>query len=320
MPNNAAFDFFKKRILLLSDAAWGGNTLWTDVENWLKNFKGETGNTIEIEQIHALFILSQFLFFGGRQIRELLHALYRDNFYIPLVQKIRKDNNNTRDLNEIKSILQREIGLTRFLGIGNPSESGAHLLYYFRQENNLPSSLFLDISHLIKIEKDKYGNDITNLLDTNIKRYIFIDDICGTGYNAITCSNNLLSNINNNVEFCYLTLFATTSGLSEVNRNTVFKGNCKTIFELDNTYKILADDSRYILNCPDHINQEIISKIVKHYGMTLWEEHPCGYGDNQLVLGMYHNIPNNTIPIVWYGDGAWVPIFKRYVKVKGIEI
>ena len=139
------YENLKRRILTLSNEVWDGYPKWSDVENWLTNFNGLTKNTVEVEQLHALFILSEFLYFGSRQIRVLLQAMYRDHFIIPLVEKI-KNKYHTKDINEINKYLIKEIELTRFLGIGNPSESGIHLLYYFRQENVLPSSLFCDIA------------------------------------------------------------------------------------------------------------------------------------------------------------------------------
>jgi len=319
------FDKLKSRILTLADWAWEGYPLWPNINNWLQNFKGLTGNTIEQEQIHALFILSEFLFFGSKQIRALLHALFRDHFLIPLIQKIRENNDNTRDLNKINDILKKEIGITRFLGIGDPSESGGHLLYFFRQENNLPPSIFWEKLNILKTIKDTKGKLVTELTDPEISRYVFIDDMCGTGKKIITHLKKLLSEINiidNKIEFYYLTLFGTVSGLERIRKETLFKENCTAIFELDTTYRLLSNNSRYIGNCPKIINKNIIFKIVKHYGIKLWRKFPCGYGNSQLILGMHHNIPNNTIPIIWYEDenNTWTPIFKRYVKAKEIKL
>jgi hypothetical protein len=52
--------------------------------------------------------------------------------------------------------------------MGNPAESGTHLLYYFRQVNNINKDLFIDQSKV-------------DLSDTQIKRYIYIDDMSITG-------------------------------------------------------------------------------------------------------------------------------------------
>jgi len=319
------YNLLKKRILTLSTEVWEGYPNWDDVENWLNNFNGLTENSIEDERLNALFILSEFLYFGSRQIRAMLKAMYRDHFIIPLIQKIRNTNNNTRDINLINTLLKKEIELTRFLGIGNPSESGIHLLYYFRQENELHPSLFCDIATVLTIKEDENKKLFAELSNPEVKRYIFIDDMCGTGKTAKKYSDNFLLNIKNvnpNIEFHYLSLFGTSSGIIEVKQNTVFKENCYALFELDDSYKILSMNSRYFANCPKAINKDIVNNIIKIYGLSIWKEHPHGYGDSQLVLGMHHNIPNNTIPIIWWesDNDAWTPIFRRYKKSKGIKI
>jgi hypothetical protein len=317
------FEKLKGRIHILSTEVWDDYPKWGDIENWLKNYNGLTKNTDEVEKIHSLFILSEFLYFGSRQIRALLQAMYRDHFLIPLIQKVRAKHDNTRDINEINNYLIKEIELTRFLGIGNPSESGIHLLYYFRQENDLPPTLFCDIASVLTVKKDDNNKLFVELSEPDILRYIFIDDMCGTGATAKKFSDQMLlniKNVNKDIEFHYLTLFATSRGIDEVKRNTVFEENCFALFELDESYKILLDNSRYFANCPKIIDENIVKDIIKKYGLLTWKDNPYGFGDSQLLLGMHHNIPNNTIPIIWWEseNDAWIPIFKRYKKSQGI--
>jgi hypothetical protein len=319
---NSFFEDLKNRIIILSESAWDNRLLWADVQNWLNNFTGLTGESIEIEQLHALYILSQFLYFGSRQIRVLLQSLYRDLFIIPLIQEIRMMNNDTRDISIIKKILNRELRKTKFLGIGNPSESGIHLLYYFRQENYLPKKSFIDVSEIITMEKSNVDTYKIVLSYPNISRYVFIDDICGNGNTAIKYSKKTLAKIMNfdkTIKFYYLTLVGTTSGLESVRKHSVFQDNCRAVFELDSTYKILSDKSRYIASCPEFISVKTMEKLVKNYGLNLWAKNPCGFMNSQLILGLHHNIPNNTIPIIWFHNGhnSWVPIFRRYSKSMG---
>ena len=46
-------------------------------------------------------------------------------------------------------------------------------------------------------------------------------------------------------------------------------------------------------------------------------KHQLGYGDGQLLLGLFHNTPDNTLPIFWFNEEGkeWYPIFKRYNKI-----
>ena len=116
-------------------------TIWRDrrsnriYEEWLSNFKD--ASTEEKEKLHALFLLSKFMYFGNIELRELLKCVFRDLFKYPIVAEIRQNNGNSKDVVLIDKMFKEELSKTRFLGVGNPSESGVHLLYYFRQENNL---------------------------------------------------------------------------------------------------------------------------------------------------------------------------------------
>jgi hypothetical protein len=229
-------EYLKHRILVLSEKTWENKLSWKDVEVWLNNFDGSTGETKEKEQIHALYILSQFLYFGSKEIRVLLQALYRDLFLIPLIKEIREQNGGLKKKNEIKNKLKNELKKTRFLGIGNPSESGVHLLYYFRQENKLPITLFLDTSQILIRNKD--GNKV--LGNSKVLRYVFIDDVCGNGDTAIKYSKNVLTGVKviyENIQFYYLSIFGTKKGLENVQKNSLFNQRCSAVFELEKIIK-----------------------------------------------------------------------------------
>ena len=81
--------------------------------------------------------------FGNRQMRELIRVLYRDLFRYPIIEAVRRRNRDTTDSALIQRQFERRLHKTRFLGVGNPSESGCHLLYYYRQMNSLPTNLFI---------------------------------------------------------------------------------------------------------------------------------------------------------------------------------
>ena len=70
-------------------------------------------------------------------MRELMKALYRDLYRYPVIAKIRRSNNDTTDCIVIDRLFEEELNHTHFIGVGNPSESGCHLLYYFRQRKML---------------------------------------------------------------------------------------------------------------------------------------------------------------------------------------
>jgi hypothetical protein len=305
------------KLLSLSESIWEGKVKKPHIDEWLSNFKEDEPN-VPSERLHVLYLLQQFMYFGNRQIRELIKALYRDLYKYPIVEKIRRDNRDTNDVQFIFRAFCEELQKTRFLGMGNPSESGHYLLYFFRQENKLPKSLFIH-SHQVF---NRYGATAIDLRSPEVNRYVFIDDMCGSGTQASEYSEQILEDLkrlNPKAETAYYTLFSTTVGLSEVRDNTHFD-RVECIFELDDSFKCFSAESRYFKPKDVRIDPQFALDICKKYGEKLLPDHPLGYKDGQLLLGLHHNTPDNSLPIFWYDEPdvlPWIPIFRRYTKYYG---
>lgn len=313
------WDALTTRLVTLDERVWEGKASGPAVSSWLENFKGHTGATADLERLHALYILSQFMYFGAQEIRVLLRALYRELFLLPLSQRVRAE---TSDTAEFCARMEEERSATRFLGVGNPSESGVHLLYYFRQENGLSKSAFLDSAQIYDLA-DAHGQRKRVPRHPQVKRYIFLDDICGSGETAVRYSDNLLPELlaeQPEVEVWYFALFATSDGLRRVANETVFGTRCGAVYELDETYKWTGLNSRYLSALPDGLYRSLLTALPSSYGSLLLPEHPLGYQESELLLGFSHNTPDNTLPIIWFEQEHgtsenWYPIFKRYPKV-----
>ncbi len=309
-------DSLHDKIKRLSDSAWGGCVSRPDIENWVKQF-AQSVNVEDDEQLHALFLLSNFTYFGQAEIRELLRSLYRDLYKSPIVHAIRRANANTRDKDFIEDEFRRVLRNTRFLGIGNPSESGSHLLYYFRQENQLPKTLFIN-SHRI-FERD---GERMKVRSPEISHYIFIDDLCGSGTQASQYSQDILEPLKDSApeaKVFYLVLFATTAGLNSVRALNRFD-QVSAVFELDSSFRSLDPTSRIFKPEDKPFIREKVRATCEKYGTQLWPEHPLGYKDGQLLMGFNHNTPDNTLPIFWKDQDAalpWTSIFRRYDKDYG---
>ena len=164
------------------------------IEDWLRCFgsdcvPGSPG------RLQALYLLSRFMYFGDEEVRALLRALYRDNFKYPIVASIRRTMGNTRNVDELNTAYKSELSKSRFLAIGNPAESGAHLLYHFRQENELDSRLFISTHELFDLTAKE-----PILALPAVSRYIFIDDFCGSGSQGVRYSKALLARIRSAAE------------------------------------------------------------------------------------------------------------------------
>ncbi|MHB1115542.1 phosphoribosyltransferase-like protein [Sideroxydans sp.] len=338
-----SFENLKKRILILNEKVWEGRLTWPSIEEWLENFTGKVTDK-DAERLHAVFWLSQFMYFGGREIRVLLKSMYRDLYLYPIIQEVRSRLSPTATESEIELAVRDELKHTRFIGVGNPSESGVHLLYYFRQENGLSKKLFIDSVQIFtrssdrsaswpkktfKIIADLVRGRTRRLRSPEVRRYVFLDDICGSGDTAIDYSDEILTELmrlNPTAKVSYYSLFATKIGLQKVEQGSLFGENCGAVYELDSSYRCLSDASRYLKILPKDIDRDLAVQLVKHYGMLLNPDYASGYKDSQMLMGFHHNTPDNTVGIIWNdslnGRAAipWKPVFKRYPKIYGESV
>jgi len=309
----------EKKLETLARHAWDNEVDLPKIHRWRDNFTGRVFNET-IEHEYCLFMLSKFMYFSQRMVKEMLHSLYRDHFHGPLRREIRVANEGTRDSSLIDSEYKKQLLKTRFIGSGNVSESGPHLLYLFRQLNDLPVSLFTDFGTAFKeVVSDNQLKYVPT--DKTITRYVIFDDVVGSGRQVSDYLTLKLARIREgtpNAELEFMCLFAATKGLQALNTPALFNGRAKCLFELDETYKAFGTKPRYFTDAPTWFVSSDAEKISHIYGNPLFKRHSLGYRDGQLLLGFNHNTPNNTLPIFWKdGDRvAWTPIFKRYEKKK----
>ena len=170
------------KVKLLNETTWERRVPKDVLLEWISQF--DEGPDIDTdEQTQVLFLLSHFLYFGQAEIRSLLKSLYRDMIRSPVLHEIRRANQDSLDASEIFVEYSKREQTFRFLALGNPSESSMHLLYYFRQENILPNNLFINPHEIFKPIIN--GTDVEwKLQFSDVGRYIFIDDMCGSGNQA----------------------------------------------------------------------------------------------------------------------------------------
>lgn len=317
---DSTYERLMKRILILNEKVWEERMPEPRVKAWLENFVGRVASP-EVERLHALYWLAQFMYFGSREIRVLVRSLYRDLYLCPMIQEVRTSIGQSAGLAALESRVAEEIIHTRFFGVGNPSESGVHLLYYFRQENKIQKQNFLDS---VQIFHRKKGGTRT-LRNPAIRRYVFLDDVCGSGETAIDYSAEILEELlglNPDAKASYYCLIASKDGLSEVRSRSLFADNVAAVYELDQTYRCASESSRYFdQRVYPEISKDIAIRLAQSYGEVLAGTplHALGYEDSQMLLGFHHNTPDNTIPIIWHdqshhGGARWTPAFRRYPK------
>ena len=303
------YDVLESKIKTLHNIAWRDKWAWDSDQysKWLNNFKDNE------EKLNAMFLLSKFMYFDNDTIRELMVRIFEDLYKRPIVYDIRKQNGGTMDPNIIERKFKDVLSKTRFLSIGNPSESSAHLLYFFRQENSLKRDLFISPYELFSHNKD--GEDIQASLNvTGIERIILLDDFCGSGNQATKFHDEFVTYLKDKtpqIHIAYYALFAIGEGLNKV-KGLSFN-QAESVFVLDETYKCFSDTSRFFLE-DDSTLKASCKRMCEKYGRQICS-NPLGYKDCQMLLGFHHNTPNNTLPIFWQEKNGWQPMFKRFVKI-----
>ena len=245
--------------------------------------------------------------------------MFRDLYRNRLTVSIRQGLSHRNDFDALHEGFLKELSKTRFLGLGNPAESGTHILYDFRLVNGLPVENFVAPHDLITGELQR---DDTRWSDPNVCRLVFLDDFCGTGKQAeelgrkwITLLRQVAGRSEVQLEIWYLTMISTAEGLDRIRSTNLFDW-VDAVSHMDVTYKAFGATSQVYRDPPNGLTKEDGRRMARHYGLLLDPLWPLGYGDCQLLLGFHHNVPDNTLPIVRRdnSDPPWHAIFPRYEK------
>ncbi len=309
--NNAIVEHIKEKleseklkdlISKTSIIAWNAEMPETKINEWLQNFDGTALGDIEAEKKLALWILLHFVFYTDNEVRVLCKSIYNEYIHHKLIEY--KSNGFLTKFNlreKAKYIIQN----TLFIALGNDSESGANILYFFRQENKLPKHAF-DIT---------FSNDFENI--------VFIDDVTISGeqatkyikkYNAINRQNTYL-----------LTFMATKASIKHF---SFLSKDIKLIHSilLDERAKIFSESSYVFSNEETKKIMSAAEKMCHVYGKSILEhhyymaEHPLGFDNGQYLFGFYYNTPDNALPVIWCDLNGWKPAFKRYDKIVREEV
>ena len=234
------YDSLDEKIKILHQTSW--HDKWQSQGDhyhlWLDNFKEE-------ERIFAMFLLSKFMYFDNETIRELMQRVYEDLFRRPIIYDIRRNNKLTTNELLIEDEFKKKLNRTRFLSIGNPSESSAHLLYFFRQENKLERDLFIN-AHQLYTHTVNGDLLIAKTEVDNIDRIVVLDDFCGSGSQASSFDNEFVVNLKKDkpeIKIDYFSLFAIENGLNKIRK--LHYDRADAVFVFDNTYKCFSADSRF---------------------------------------------------------------------------
>ncbi len=291
-------DHLRNIILDTSNIAWDNAVSMDRLDSWISNFSGQALGNADFERRMAYWLLSHFTYYTENDIKVLCKDIYwkfvHDVLFLDFKSKAKPES--------IETVLRN----TRFTGLGNKSESGAHILYYFRQINNLPIECF----------------DVKS--DVEYKNLVFIDDVTMSGEQA----REYIELLDVKVDRIYfLTLFSSIAAKLKMSEDYTddFRKPVKMISAniLDVRDKAFSKDS-YLFSRDEIVPLKFhMKEMCEYYGKKIttgyMNNYPLGFDDGQYMIGFSYNTPDNTLPIFWGTGNNWYPLFERKTKLKSVR-
>lgn len=272
------------KIRTLDELVWGNKMQWSNLETWLDNFKKRQ------EQEFALELLSNFTYYNHNEIKSLCRSGYE-----LLKNKIKLDFiKNNISISDMDDAIKENCYFVGTWG-EHVIKSGPHLLLPFAKVNKLA-------------KYNIFKTSITKIPKT-AQYVIFFDDMIGSGRQATAYWENEVVKAKSkfpNTKFYYLVLVTTLDGIKLISKKTDME--IIPVITLNDKHKAFSKNSIYF---PDSNKREKIKQMCLHYGKICHPEAPLGFGDGQLLVGFSHNIPDNTLPIIWSTENEWNGIFPR---------
>ena len=236
----------RNHIIQTSIVAWKNYITESSLDRWLKNFDGAALGNAVVEQTIAAWLLLNFTYYTDTEVRELCKIIYRKFIHRKLQEEYYQ-----RSSEDVQTKIQRILTRTIFLPLGNPSESGALILYNFRTANALPKRVFnqpIDWS--------------TKLSDGNIDDIVLIDDVTLSGSQAIDYVGRLPVN---NIQTTLMTFFATPIAINNL-KKAASQIVPLYVSLLDSRTNLFSDRSSVFSN-PDCLQlKDLAFKLCNYYG------------------------------------------------------
>lgn len=294
IDNEISKEKFIELIEKTSIVAWDEQVKERKINEWLSNFTGEYLGDVNTEHKLALWLLLNFTFYTIKDVKKLCKEIFQQ-FLREELKEGKFEEGLTRN-KKIEKILED----TCFVPLGNPSESGARILYDFRTENKLGKKLF-------EVKQKKY------------RCLVLIDDVTISGSQAM----DYLKECTIQADKVYLLVFmASPDAIKNIKKNNKLKLIYSIL--LDSRTKCFSEDSFVFQGEQEGKIKILAMKMSEYYGRKIMsvfsdvymKNFPLGFNHNQQMLGFYYNTPDNTLPIFWC-DENWISVFLRYNKIYG---
>ena len=286
------FDIDQLKSILndMSIVAWDRRMEPSRLSRWLNNFDGHILGNKSVEQTLAAWILMNFTFYTENEVRALCKCIFDEYIHIKLIEY---KNTNTLNNHSYVDKINHIIDNTLFFPLGNPSESGTSILYYFRQENMLSK---------------KHFEPQTNKIYENV---VYIDDVTISGSQAA----NYINNISVKGIKKYILMLISTDETNDYFIKVLPEHMLISAIVLDKRSKCFSDDTFCFSGSNSSKLKAFAFKMCEGYGKELFNKSPLGFDNGQYIFGFYYNTPDNTLPIIWCQNEKWESAFRRYDKI-----
>ena len=282
-----------------SKFAWGEVADKKHIRKWLNNFKGYALGNKEIEQRIALWLLYHSTYYTKQDLK----ALCKDVFMKYINKSIAKQSEISLS-NRVSGIIDS----TYYTMLGNPSESGAYILYLFRTENQIDNRCF-EMSR-----------------KNNCRNLVFVDDAIFTGNQVSEYLYNYFGEEGSGrLNVTIATLFLNKHAIDQIKENNPnINLDFISSIELSERDQVFSEES-YVFSQDNYSEiKEITKAMCDYYGEIVCKEmdlpssyYPDGYEHGQYLISYEHNTPDNSLPILWYKSDSWSPMFERRHKIEG---
>lgn len=202
---------------------------------------------------------------------------------------------------------------TKFVGLGRAAKSGPHQVYFVKQaissNASLNSIIDTKAAFLAQAELPELANH-----DAPI---ILVDDIIGSGQQAITFIDELISRFPEFAErdLAYCTVAGFEAGLRRVETQAKpLRGDVYTGYELREQQRAFAKDNPIWYSENDRKRAKSWATEIGR-SLTGSEEHALGWENTEGLVCFSYNIPNNTLPLFWHTgqpENRWSNLFDRF--------
>lgn len=282
------FEELITQILGMVEVAWRNRLDRPLIERWLANFTGEAIGNADREKKLALWLLYNFTYYNEEEIRYLCRLLFRKYLHASLannrLEMMMEESTEPHSVSEEKiyEILRQSI----FLPLGKNSESGAYILYLFRQENDLPIDFF-DVTY-------DEGDD---------KIFVFVDDMTLSGNQAM---RNLLKEKYRDYR---LTQESITGSFSRTLETETKKEKLKikrevlglADFNIQDKKELAEEINKNIIRKSDFFKKLITKRYFKVVDKTL-QELVCKYETNQACMTKFAIYKMNRLLLEYVFD------------------